>query len=309
LNIGAFTAEDSINSAAFGGGKFIAGAGVGSPVVAISANGTAWEKVEIPAATFDSYVGKIAWLNDSFIITRGSNVPYGIYSPDGGSWIKTEIGFGTKGHCYANDGITPGIFIVAGQHGQAAWSNSIGGPWNKLEMEDTTFDNGNQSQLYINAVVYGNGVFVMGGGRGHTAVSADGKIWEGIAANTQSEAIFDAPDGFIDCMAFGNGRFIALGGMDGYDAKSASSADGIHWTQGGDPFLKAGNGSPCIAFGGAYFLAADSDGNASFTSDGDVWTALETTTFNGRPIKGITYGNNKFIMVGGEGKAAEVIIQ
>jgi hypothetical protein len=310
VTIEALTGQ-SINSVAYGNGVFIAGAGADyqGPDIAVSEDGVEWgEKITLSAELFDSYVGKIVYLNDSFLVTRGSGVKFGIFSVDNGqNWAKTDIGFGTKGLFYAD-----GIYLAGGQHGQAAWSNDLTGGWNKLEVADTTFDQGIRSpgktysanSLYINAAAYGNGVFVLGGGHGHAAYSTDNALtWTSV---TQTEIIFD--EGFIDCMIFGAGKFIALGGMDGEPAKSAWSQDGIAWTQGGDPHLKAINGSPCIEYGGGYFLAADSDGNASFSADGLTWTAAADTTFAGTAIKGITYGNNKFIMVGGDGKAASATI-
>jgi hypothetical protein len=295
---------DSVNGAAFGGGKFIAASGPsGHPTIGISSNGIdGWAKQDISAGLFSSYAGKLTFLNGAFLITRGKDLGRGIFSNDGGeSWTATEIGFGSKGFAFGN-----GVYVVGGQHGQAAWARNIAGPWTTLEMAATTFSNGSSSQLYINAAAYGNGTFVMAGGRGHTAYSTDsGASWTGVLI---TEIIFDGPSGFIDCMAFGGGKFIALGGMDGNPAKSAYSEDGITWRQGGDPHLKANNGSPCIEYGGGYFLAADSDGNASCSVDGITWKPLSGTTFNGTPIKDIAFGNGKFLLVGGEGKAAEVII-
>jgi hypothetical protein len=296
-------ANDSINSVAYKEGVgFIAGGGVNhaDPVISTSANGvTGWTTRTLNAPPFDSYVGKIVSLNGALLITRGSGVKVGLYSMDGQTWAVTTIGLGTKGFAYGN-----GVYVVGGQHGQAARSADISS-WTVLPKETTTFDNGDQNRLYINAAAYGNGIFVMGGGRGHTAWSTDGQTWAGARGNdSESEVIFDGPSGFIDDMTFGAGKFVALGGMDGYDAKAAWSSDGVHWTQSGDPHLKAGSGSPVLTYGGGYFLAADSNGNASYSTDGISWTAIADTTFAMTPIKGVAYGNDMFVMVGGEGKAA-----
>jgi hypothetical protein len=295
--------NESINSVAYKEGiGFIAGGGLdyADPAISISANGvTGWQTQTIHMPPFDSFVGKIVNLNGTLLITRGSGVHVGLYSTNGTTWTVTEIGLGTKGFAYGN-----GVYVVGGQHGQAARSTNIAA-WTVLPKETTTFDNGSQSQLYINAVAYGNGRFVMGGGRGHTAWSTDGQTWTGVQGNDSvSEVIFDGPSGFIDCMVFGADKFVALGGMDGYDAKVAYSTDGVTWTQGGDPHLKAGSGSPSVEYGGGYFLAADNAGNASYSTDGITWTPIANTTFGTTPIKGIAYGIGMFVMVGGEGKAA-----
>ena len=259
---------------------------------------------------YDSFVGKISRLDDKFLITRGSGVKYGLVSPDNGAtWTEVSIGLGTKGHTYAT---YKGLFLVSGQHGQAAWSDDGMATFHVLTKETTTFDNGSASQLYINAAAYGNGVFVLGGGRGHTAVSSDGKTWTGErgTANSVSERIFDGPSGFIDCMLFAKGRFIALGGMDGASSKSAYSTDGVHWTQGGDPGLGNSTDSPRMAYGGGYIVAVDNLGRASYSTDGITWTQTETG-FDWTPIKDVAYGagingagTGRFVIVGGEGKAA-----
>ena len=309
------SAYQTINSIAYGeGAGFIAGSGTdwNKPAIARSANGAGrWDVTELTDLThYDSFVGKISRLDDKFLITRGSGVKYGLVSPDNGAtWTEVSIGLGTKGHTYATD---KGLFLVSGQHGQAAWSDDGMATFHVLTKETTTFDNGSASQLYINAAAYGNGVFVLGGGRGHTAVSRDGKTWTGErgTANSVSERIFDGPSGFIDCMLFAKGRFIALGGMDGASSKSAYSTDGVHWTQGGDPGLGNSTDSPRMAYGGGYIVAVDNLGRASYSTDGITWTQTETG-FDWTPIKDVAYGagingagTGRFVIVGGEGKAA-----
>jgi hypothetical protein len=171
------SAYQTINSIAYGkGAGFIAGSGTdwNKPAIARSANGAGrWDVTELTdLAHYDSFVGKISRLDDKFLITRGSGVKYGLVSPDNGeTWTEVSIGLGTKGHTYAAD---KGLFLVSGQHGQAAWSGDGMATFHVLTKETTTFDNGSASQL--NAAAYGNGVFVLGGGRGHTAVSRDGKF-------------------------------------------------------------------------------------------------------------------------------------
>jgi hypothetical protein len=286
-----------INGVAYGEGKgFIAAGGPGgSAITSRSANGIdGWVKTEIPAAIFASYPGKIAYVNTSFLITRGSSYTTGAYSSDGITWKKTGIGFGTKAFAYGNN-----VYFVGGQHGQAAWSTDLQ-TWKKLEKEDTTFS-GDFSMPYINAAAFGNGKFVIGGGQGHIAWSTDGTVWQGV---TDVEVVFDKPSGLIDCMAYGGGKFVALGGMDGNDAKSAYSSDGMQWQYGGAPHLGANNGSPVMEYGGGLFVAGDDQGRGSYSTDGITWTPIADTTFDGTPIKGIAYGNGMFVMVGGEGKAA-----
>lgn len=284
---------------------FAAGSGTDRqrPAVAVSPDGSedSWTVGELPGLeNYDSFAGKISLLNGKFLMTRGSGVGYGLVSADGSDWAETYIGFGTKAHAYGN-----GVYVAGGQHGQAAWSDDGMTTWTALTESQTTFDSGRMAQLYIIAAAWGNGLFVLGGGRGHTAVSGDGKTWTGeYGDDSDSERIFDGPNGFIDAMLFTGGKFIALGGLDYSQTLSATSTNGVDWTQGGDvPGLTNNKDGPRMACGGGYIVAVAANGKAAWSADGVNWTATETG-FNGTEIKDVAYGNGRFVIVGGGGKAA-----
>jgi hypothetical protein len=295
----------TINTVSYAEGVgFIAGSGTDlqKPAIAVSPDGAegSWTARELEGLkNYNSFAGKISRLNENFLMTRGSGVPYGLLSPDGEDWTETNIGFGTKAHVFAN-----GVYVAGGQNGRAAWSADGMATWTALSDAQTTFDNGSMAQLYVIAAAYGNGVFVLGGGRGHTAVSTNGKTWTGAKGDASvSEAIFDGPNGFINCMAFFNGKFIALGGLDYQTSKSAYSADGVDWTRGGDaPGLTNNSDGPRMASGGGYIVAVSSSGNAAYSANGIDWTATKTG-FGDTPVKDVAYGNGRFVIVGGDGKA------
>jgi hypothetical protein len=296
----------TVNTVSYAEGVgFVAGSGTDrkKPAVAISPNGEegSWSVQEVDGLeNYDSFAGKISLLNGKLLMTRGSGVRFGLLSTDGRGWAETDIGFGTKAHTFGD-----GVYVAGGQHGQAAWSNDGMATWTALTETETTFDNGSMSQLYIIAAAWGNGIFVMGGGRGHTAVSADGKTWTGAQGDASvSELIFGGPKGFIDAMVFTDGKFIALGGLDYGETKSAVSTDGVNWTEGGIlPGLTNDKDGPRMAAGGGCILAVASNGNAAYSTDGVNWTATETG-FGGTAIKDAAYGNGRFVIVGGMGKAA-----
>ncbi|MDR1278650.1 MAG: hypothetical protein LBK02_07855 [Treponema sp.] len=100
-------------------------------------------------------------------------------------------------------------------------------------------------------------------------------------------------------MAYGNGRFVVVGGY----GKAAYSTDGITWTAVGD--TKFGTSQIWgITYDDGKFIAVGSDGKASYSPDGITWTAVGDTKFDVTTITGIAYGNGKFIAVGAYGKAA-----
>jgi hypothetical protein len=317
----------TVNSIAYADGAgFVAGTGTdyGNPVLARSATGGPGDWIikeltpeEDGLEHYDSFVGKIRRLNDKFLITRGSGVKYGLVtdslrwddSQGWNNWIwrETNITFGSKAHTYAS-----GIYLVGGQHGEAAWSDDGMATWHILTKEMTTFNDGSASHLYINAAAYGNNRFVIGGGKGHTAVSTDGgKTWTGSPATgrTSPQAIFDS--GFIDTMVFAKGMFIALGGMDGQSSKAAYSTDGLAWQQGTIPEYTLINSSdgPRTAVGGGFIIAIDNYGNAAYSANGKDWAAMDIGFEGYVPTKDIAYGNGRFVIVGNGGNAAYCVVQ
>jgi hypothetical protein len=296
----------TVNTVSYAEGMgFIAGSGTDyrKPAIAISQNGDegSWHTFEIDGlANYNSFAGKISLLNGKFLMTRGSGIRYGLVSTDGERWTETEIGFGTKAHAFGN-----GIYVAGGQHGQAAWSDDGMTTWHALDEDETTFDNGEMAQLYIIAAAFGNGIFVIGGGRGHTAVSTDGKNWTGAQGDTSSsERIFGGPSGFIDALVFTDGKFVALGGMDYGETKSATSTDGVNWIEGGTvPGLTNNKDGPRMAAGGGWIVAVAVNGKAAYSPDGITWTATETG-FDGMEIKDIAYGAGRFVITGYQGRAA-----
>jgi hypothetical protein len=298
----------TLNSVAYGKGiGFVIGSGTdyAYPVFAVSttANSNSWTVKEVTAniSGFDSFVGKVRRLNNKFIATRGSGPDYAIISVDGINWQSVYIGFGTKGFAYGE-----GVSLVAGQKGQAAYSTDGMLTWTKKTHTDTGFSN-NGSNGYLNGAAYGNGRFVVGGGQGRTAISTDGgNTWTHCQETgvTSPKVIFDS--GFIDSMIFFKGKFIAMGGMDGAEAKSAYSTDGLNWTQGGNPGLKTSNDtSPMMVQGAGYIVAVDLQGKAAYSTDGINWTSCGNTGFpdyNG--IKDVAYGNGRFVMVGAGGRVS-----
>jgi hypothetical protein len=98
----------TINTVSYAEGVgFIAGSGTDlkKPAIAVSPDGAegSWTARELDGLqNYNSFAGKISRLNEKFLMTRGSGVPYGLLSPDGEDWTETNIGFGTKAHVFAN---------------------------------------------------------------------------------------------------------------------------------------------------------------------------------------------------------------
>jgi hypothetical protein len=297
----------NINSIAYANGVgFVIAAGndtstPNTTAVAKSAAGTgSWTVNPVAGlANFSGSPGTVRWLNNKFIATKGSGgYVYGITSANGTDWTEINIGFGTKGFAYGD-----GTYLVSGAGGSVAHSSDMA-TWTTVNNSGTGFS-GSGPVTFLNAAAYGNNIFVIGGGEGRTAVSADkGVTWTlcELAGTTSPYVIFDS--GFINTMLFFNGKFIALGGKDNEDAKSASSVDGLNWTPGDNPGVQNPRNSPRMIDGGGYIVTVDNNGNAAYSADGTKWTSINIGFGEGVAIKDIAFGNGRFVAISGDGRFA-----
>ena len=103
----------------------------------------------------------------------------------------------------------------------------------------------------LNAVTFGNGLFVAVGDNGTILTSADGDVWTGRSSGTTDR---------LPAIAFGNGRFVATRTNRGSPA--ITSLDGINWApvsltdSTGAP--ASSGASDAITFGGGRFMAVGS---------------------------------------------------
>jgi len=91
---------------------------------------------------------------------------------------------------------------------------------------------------------------------------------------------------FVD-IAWGNNKFVAIGGLFSEDTSIYTSADGITWTPVDNSIIYDG-----IVYGGNKFVAWQNNKIAT-SEDGITWTALEP--FGIDAIKKIIWANDKFI--------------
>jgi photosystem II stability/assembly factor-like uncharacterized protein len=136
-------------------------------------------------------------------------------------------------------------------------------------------------------------------------------------------------------VAFGNGRFVAVGGIYGFRGVFLISTDGVSWSKretdtsffankiifGNEKFvamdavgkfLISSDGENWIqriievpnhlhlnqlCFGDSLFVAVGDSGFVFTSGDGETWH--EQKRLSSRPLLDIAYGNNKFVAVGG----------
>jgi len=133
---------------------------------------------------------------------------------------------------------------------------------------------------------------------GPLAYSSDGITWTRVNINKTNllENIF-LGDTFFEDIAYGNGKFVAVGSSDGRlntGGKIAYSSDGINWTDVKTKTFKK-ESIRNIVYGNGMFVAA-ADGIMAYSSDGIYWTAIKKFPFK-RKNGNFTYCGGKFFVL------------
>ncbi len=137
------------------------------------------------------------------------------------------------------------------------------------------------------AVVYGNGKWLALKYLG-ALISSDGETW---TSNFISGLY--ASSG----MAFGAGRFVALGSSgDIYE-----SVDGLAWTKRNTGVTVTLN---CIAWLNGRFVAFGGSGRVTTSTDGVTWAGSVFDSSNNPSIRSVAYGNGRYVAVGSDYSAA-----
>jgi hypothetical protein len=273
-----------------------------------SGNTVTWTQVTNSTfGTFESING-IAYGSNKFVAVGGDGNM--AYSTDGITWIAVaSLPFGSR----------PITAIVYVNNKFVAWGDSKtatslnGETWTPVS-----------SSHDIGEVAYGNGTFVSG-----KAYSTDGVTWTPVTNST-----FGYTGDSIEAVAFGNGKFFAVGGDANNNYKmSVSTDDGKTWTgvtttafskdlfaitfadgkfvAGGDDrgnkMATSTDGTTwitvdgklgritAIAYGNNKFVAGDWAGGMAYSPDGTTWTATATNLPSSNNIKAIAYGSGKFV--------------
>ena len=165
--------------------------------------------------------------------------------------------------------------VSVGSYAKTASSYDYGNTWNVPYIPDTSG--------YLEAVAYGNGVFVtMVSSNGDGSYSTDnGRIWIPISPSYGNG---------VGGIAFGNNTFVVVG----WNNNQAYSTDnGKTWTSVASPLAGTWKGT---TYGNGVFVMFGTNIQAYSTDNGRTWTSVASPlagTWNGT-----TYGNGVFVMVG-----------
>lgn len=220
--------------------------------------------------------------NDLFHIKyhSGSFYALGLYgtimtSPNAVGWTLRDSGTTCQFRGLAWDATQ---MIAVGTAGTIVASTDNGVTWSRRY---------SGTKDYLDAIAYGNGVFVVSGASGAVLVSSNGQTWTRYATGAQA--------GPYD-ITFGNGMFMAVGA----GGAAMRSVDGKTWTSASTGSL---GDLLCVAYGNGTFVAGSVFGSIVRSTDGVHWT---TTIQDGRFWQSVTYDHGIFFAIDGRGNHAVI---
>jgi len=131
----------------------------------------------------------------------------------------------------------------------------------------------------INAVCYGNNLYVAVGDGGKIATSPDGVVWTQRTSNTSA---------VLNCICYGNGVYVAAGAS----GTLLTSTDGVTWTSRTSNFSTSNINS--IAYGNSVFVACGASGKLGTSVNGLTWTVSVVLSDIGvvPSYSSVSFGNN-----------------
>ena len=268
------TAVNTLHNGTYGNGKYIV---VGSDgYIMTSIDGHTWNTpIQVGAQAWYS----TAYGNGKYVVV-GEN-GYCSTSENGIIWTTpSQIGTSTFTSIIYND---ESQLFVAIQSDGYIYTSSNGASWT----QSGAISGSPKNSAWTN-VAYGNGKYVaVGHGAtlgGYFSVSTDTITW------TAAESFTDE---YIRGLAFGEGKFVTIG----YGGYALTSSDGVSWSS---QQIDDTNRWTTIAYGAGMFLAVGKFGYSTST-DGITWEAPSSIDLYS---EGISYGNNKFVVIGLDGRIA-----
>ncbi len=230
----------------------------------------------------------VAYGNSTFVATDNNGREYGFYSTDDGeTWSEKQIGSNGSGSFMVGIAYGSSGFAAVSQSNLGGYSSifksSDGITWTQ-EFHELDPSN-NTSSLILNAMGYGDGIYVAVGSRGRIFTSPDATNW------TWRPMSMDL---YLVGVAYGNGIFVAVAD-NGTVIMSSDGGD----TWGSAATYTASAGLYNVGFANGYFYAVGAGGIIIKSSDGVNWTT-ETSGVTS-DLYSFTYGNGYIVVSGDNG--------
>jgi hypothetical protein len=261
-------------------------------VLGSSADGRAWTRLALATAAWPdtptSYLGlALAHSPTGRLVATGAvsngnerQVFAALYSDDGATWRVAA----TPADMWADSVTWDGARFVALSYWQV-YTSPDGAAWTLASSIPESFDR------YTRSMAHGHGRYVVVGGGGLVASSADAVAWTvGDVLHLPGDASTAAD---LWRVAFIADRFIAVGAR----GVVATSADGITWNVAGSA-TQAGLHSIAVSTQGE-LVAVGEQGVAETSIDGVHWTLRDTASTDW--MMDVVFGNGAFLGVGANG--------
>ena len=283
---------------AYGNNTFVAVGADGK--IGYSANGrTAWFPATSPFGT--TAIATVVFTNGRFYAAANDGKLSS--SANGHQWDAiTNLG-NINGRAIAGDG--GNRLVLFGQTGDGRLSTNNGTSWQDI----TTATRAALGNGWVNSATFGNGRFVAVAHNGRIAHSQNGTAWTAAASHPFGNS-------HIWGVIFANGRFVATaeGGI------VAESTDGAAWTRINISPATTNNFRAAITVGGDHIVAAGQNiiayGPArpaqgpvptqpaqppqpDGPGTGTRWGSAGATNISSLELRGIAYGNGRYVLVGG----------
>jgi hypothetical protein len=207
---------NTVNSIAYGNGVYVIVGNGGQAAWTTDPSGSLWRAIDLQG--FASNVNSVAFGGNIFIMvgqlgfSAFTTDPTAIWNITTNTTLAifnnttSSSQWGIKMVTYGN-----GTFVAVG-FGTTAYTTN-GTNWAGVSVQDITGLDAKTS--WLNAVSYGGGYFVAGGGTGQSISSINGITWA--VTGAQGQFTPSPPDGnmFINAITYGAGKYIIGGGYDG----------------------------------------------------------------------------------------------
>lgn len=286
------------NDAAYGNGVYVV---VGlDATIATSPDGITWTIRRMSTAQMN--LNAVAFANGKFIAVGGgtpTKIAGGLVmtSTNGSDWTINETVAGNTNAQFFDIVYGNNVWVITGSSSTPLLSSADGVTWTSRSVPGGVIP-GTGS--------FGNGRFVFSGNGNTVITSTDGITWtRNAVAGTPG-----ASSPYIGDVAFGGGKFVAIGRDSSFNGAAYTSADAVTWTAA-PAIAGSSNGLDTVASDGAKFAAVGNAGLFS-SADGTTWTK-QTSPFAqaqrnlgaiNEPSQKAIFANNQFFLLGGYGSIA-----